>query len=266
MVLTDQQVRFYNTFGYLEFRQLFTVAEIAEFATAFDEAMNSTGKDVGVPGQVRRLLDAPIEHSRVTCALLDDERVTSIASALLGKDFNYAGGDGTLDAGDTSWHIDGNWGEHFAAKMIFFLDPVRRDTGCLRIVPGSHRPDHHIRAYRLDPNRSEQQFGIDPRDFPGNVPLEADPGDVIIFNHDLFHALFGGNAHRREFTINLTKKCHNQVDLMTLREYLRFNVGTRSWGSMYTSLMLETADPERLTHLEQVRDLYDQLSKAPVAL
>jgi len=256
VVLTDQQIRFFNTFGYLVFKNLFSKDEIEGIARDFDGAMSRFGTDTMVSGVLRRHLHAPIEHSRNLSALLDDDRVLTIATSLLGPDFNYVGGDGTVDAGDTGWHIDGNWGEHFAAKMIFFLDPVRRDTGCLRIVPGSQRPNHHIRAYRIDPNRSRELFGIDPRDFPGNVPLEADPGDGIIFNHDLYHALFGGPSSRREFTLNLTKHCHNQVDLMTLRDYLKVNsLRDRPLSNLYSDVMLETAGDERRKHLQQLLDL-----------
>lgn len=260
MVLSEQQVRFYNTFGYLAFRKLFSVDEMALLTSEFDDAMSKYGIDLDEGGQIRRHLDAPIEHSDNLCKLIDDERVVSIASALLGEDFNYAGGDGTYDAGDTSWHIDGNWGEHFAAKMIFFLDPVKADTGCLRVVPGSHRPDHHIRAYRLNPNKAQAQFGIDPHDFPGGVKIEADPGDLIIYNHDIYHALFGGSAKRREFTINLTQRCHNQVDLTTLRDYIEANVlRGRPWETMYTSLMFETATPARKEHLLQSQQVFDKI-------
>ncbi|HEY3332400.1 MAG TPA: phytanoyl-CoA dioxygenase family protein [Capsulimonadaceae bacterium] len=267
MVLTDQQIRFYNTFGYLVFKKMFTADEMAVITKEFDTAMAKFGTDSAESGQLRRHLSAPIEHSAKLCTLLDDARITRIASSLLGPDFNYVGGDGTLDAGDTGWHIDGNWGEHFAAKMIFFLDPVRRDTGCLRIVPGSQRPNHHIRAYRIDPNRSKEMFGIDPRDFPGNVPLEVEPGDGIIFNHDLYHALYGGETSRREFTLNLTKHCHNQVDLMTLRDYLKVNsLRDRPLRALYSDLMLETATDERRTHLQQLIDLDEALNRKPVTV
>ena len=73
--------------------------------------------------------------------MLDDARILSIASAILGDDFNYAGGDGDFWVGDTAWHPDGNYPDLFAIKLPFILDPLTRDTGCLRVLSGSHLPN-----------------------------------------------------------------------------------------------------------------------------
>ena len=89
---------------------------------------------------------------------------------------------------------DGNWGQLFACKIAFYLDPVTRDSGCLRVIPGSHKPEHFVRANTIHPAHAMEDFGVAPRDFPGNMPLESNPGDLVIFNHDLYHAAFGGSA------------------------------------------------------------------------
>ena len=76
-----------------------------------------------------------LDHSERLCTLLDDARVLGIAGAILGDDFNYAGGDGDFWVGDTPWHPDGNYPDLFAIKFAFYLDPLTRDTGCLRVLP-----------------------------------------------------------------------------------------------------------------------------------
>ena len=55
-----------------------------------------------------------IDRHPYLCALLDDERVESIGTTLLGADFNYMSSDGNYMssdgnyfAGDTAWHSDG---------------------------------------------------------------------------------------------------------------------------------------------------------------
>ena len=80
----------------------------------------------------------------------------------------------------------------FACKVAFYLDPLTKDTGCLRIIPGSQNPAHFVRAEKIDPNQSQALYGLHPRDFPTSVALESNPGDVVIFNHDTYHAAFGG--------------------------------------------------------------------------
>ena len=42
-----------------------------------------------------------IDHSERLCTLLDDARILGIASAILGDDFNYAGGDANFYVGNT---------------------------------------------------------------------------------------------------------------------------------------------------------------------
>ena len=81
-----------------------------------------------------------IDQHEYLCGLLDDPRIEGIGSALLGDDFNYTGSDGNYYVGDTRWHSDGYRDKKYVSlKMAFYLDPVTRDTGCLRVVPGSHR-------------------------------------------------------------------------------------------------------------------------------
>ena len=116
-------------------------------------------------GTRRTMFGGPIEHRPRLCALLDDERIKGLIGGVIGEDFNYAGGDGNYYAGDTGWHPDGNWGQLFACKVAFYLDPLTKDTGCLRVIPGSQNPSHFVRVGKIDPNQSEALYDIPPRDF-----------------------------------------------------------------------------------------------------
>ena len=57
-----------------------------------------------------------------------------------GSSGDATSGDGNLYAGDTHWHSDG-YGTRpvLSIKMAFYLDRVTRETGALRVIPGSHR-------------------------------------------------------------------------------------------------------------------------------
>ena len=143
MSLSEQQARFFDLFGYLSFPGLFA-AEAAAITQAFEAIWAARGG-----GHHQR----PHDHERNSallpfidlhpylCALLDDERVEGIGAGLLGEDFNYMSSDGNFYVGDTAWHSDGHKRPrgYRSIKLAFYLDPVGRDTGCLRIVPGSHR-------------------------------------------------------------------------------------------------------------------------------
>lgn len=263
MQLSKQQVQFFETFGYLSIRGLFSPEEMAWITEEFEISIRKFGGGAQHDGKHRTMFGGPIEHTAKMCSLLDDTRIRGFIGGVIGKDFNYCGGDGNYYIGDTPWHPDGNWGQLFAVKVAFYLDRVTRDTGCLRVIPGSQQPDHWIRTKQIDPNRSQELFGIAPRDFPGNVALETEPGDLLMFNHDLYHASFGGGQQRRMFTMNCTRHATTPQDMELSRRYLSahspggYNVDTGA--GMYFPLILDTAGQERMKHLSQPAQVHDEL-------
>src|SRR5262249_41206291 len=151
--------------------------------------------------------------------LLDDTRILAIAYSLLGEDFNYMGSDGNYYVGDTGWHSDGWHSEIRHIKIAFYLDPVTRDTGCLRVIPGSHLiQDEYAQRLQRQAGKTQEQFGLSGREIPA-VALETQPGDVVCFNHNTKHAAFGGGTRRRMFTINLCQRFPEER-LQDLRNYI----------------------------------------------
>jgi hypothetical protein len=89
------------------------------------------------------------------------------------------------------------------------------------------------------------------------IALETSPGDVLVFNHNTKHAAFGGNTHRRMFTINLCQR-YPEDKLDDLRIYI--SGAARFWiEEAYGPAMLATVTPERMKHLEQVMANDDHL-------
>ena len=106
-------------------------------------------------------------------------------------------------------------------------------------------------------------FGVAPKDFPGNVALETLPGDIVMFNHDTYHAAFGGSTRRRMFTMNCIRHCKTEEERILGHRYLSihspggYNVDTGA--GMYFPLILDTADAKRMTHLDQPARIHDEL-------
>ncbi len=263
MKLTEQQIRHFGTFGYLGFSCLFSPDEAAWVTEEFETAIRSVGGGDRHDGTARTMFGGPIERTQRLCTLMDDDRIVGILSGLLGDDFNYCSGDGNYYTGDTGWHPDGNWGELFAVKIAFYLDPVTRDTGCLRVIPGSQDPDHLVRKHGIDPNKAEALFGVAARDFPGNVALETNPGDLVIFNHDTYHSSWGGSSRRRMFTMNCTRHYHTDHEMELGHRYLSVHSAggykVDTGAGMYFPLMLDTANEQRMTHLSQPSAIHDEL-------
>jgi ectoine hydroxylase-related dioxygenase (phytanoyl-CoA dioxygenase family) len=90
-------------------------------------------------------------------------------------------------------------------KLLFYLDPVRADSGSLRVVPGTHHfrgtSARTLREKVEDPTAIDDEFGIDARDLP-SVPLVSDPGDLLVCDFRTIHASFHGGMRRRPFTMN----------------------------------------------------------------
>ena len=152
MKLTEQQVAFFKTFGYLVVRELLTPTEVETVTQAFDWSIQNWGGGDKHNGSIRTMLGGPIEHTPELCALMDHPGVLGLIGGVTGEDFNYCSGDGNYYTGDTGWHPDGNWGQLWATKAAFYLDEVKRDSGCLRVIPGSQHPNHFIRQQKIDIN------------------------------------------------------------------------------------------------------------------
>lgn len=261
--LNPLQIAHFNTFGYLGLPGLLSSDEVAHVTAEFEWAIQHCGSGRNHDGSTRTMFGGPIERRAEACAILDHPRIDGLLSSLLGDDYNYGSGDGNYYAGDTGWHSDGDWGQLFAIKVAFYLDPLTRDTGALRVIPASHRPDHFIRTQRIDPNRSMEMFGVAPHDFPGNVALETTPGDILVFNHDTFHAAFGGGHRRRMFTMNCTIRAKTPEQIEMARAYYKvhsaggYNINTGA-GPFHPP-MVDSAGPRRMKHLAQVIAIHDEL-------
>lgn len=250
--LTPEQKAFFEVFGYIGFPGL-----MADRITAIQEAFEALwdsrgGGHNGKPHEgVARSCIAPfIDQDAYLSSLLDDPRILAIGKGLCGDDFNYMGSDGNFYVGDTGWHSDGWHSEVRHIKIAFYLDPLTRDTGALRVIPGSHRlGEGYAEQLQAEIRKSESLWGVNGTEVPA-IALETTPGDIVVFNHNTKHAAFGGNKRRRMFTMNLCQR-YPEAKLQELRDYL--SGGARFWiERAYGKAMLETAHPARQVHLEQV--------------
>jgi hypothetical protein len=277
MRLTSQQLAFMDTFGYLVFPGLLR-AEIGRITAEFESvfAARGGGHD-GRPhdGTARSCIVPFIDQSEYLSSLIDDPRVEGIFASLLGEDFNYIGSDGNFYVGDTHWHSDTDWSGRMRGKpprifykMALYLDPVARDSGALRVIPGSqHWGDRYAESLQAHLRTSQEDWGITGAQVPA-VALESEPGDVVVFNQNTKHSAWGGSRRRRMFTINCTAR-YSEADLPYLRHEI--SAFARFWiETVYGPAMTATAGPRRLVHLRQTLDnqghLAEEVRKAKAAM
>ena len=132
--------------------------------------------------------------------LIDDDRIYVPMEQALGQDLLWVTSDGNLYVGDTDWHHDATVRGYPQIKVALYLDAVRKDIGCLRVIPGSHEPPYH---HALEPLSLQRQsaFGVAGVDVPCFC-VESEPGDVVFFNQTIWHASFGGRAGRRMLALS----------------------------------------------------------------
>ena len=261
MELTQQQVNFFNTFGYLAFPGLFA-DHIDRITESFEQVWTTNGGGhYGKPhdNQRRSALIQFIDQDEYLSSLIDDHRIDGVITSLLGNDYNYSGSDGNYYVGDTPWHSDGYKEKSIISlKMAFYLDPVDKDSGCLRVIPGSHiygdgfaHTLEEVRSGQITggtQSSSEELWGISPSDVP-SVALESHLGDLVMFNHCIKHSSWGGGTRRRMFTLNFEER-YSEDNLDELRTAMATE--TRFWiDRNYGEAIVRTANPKRMVHLEQ---------------
>jgi ectoine hydroxylase-related dioxygenase (phytanoyl-CoA dioxygenase family) len=223
-MLTVQQLNHFEVFGFLVWRDAFSPDEIASISGQFDDALSQDRQGREFPGDKRQGVVGFLEQREGLRHLVEDDRIYLTVEQLLGPDFVWIGSDGNLYVGDTRWHPD-NSEPYRRLKVAFYLDPVTKETGCLRVIPGSHMPELATRLKDRWPKEdpSESPYGVMGSQIP-YFPLESRPGDIVFFNQGLFHSSYGGKTGRRMFTLNFGAKPRAEADYDNLRRTYQLNV------------------------------------------
>ena len=204
-MLTPDQVAHFETFGFLMLPQLFASEEISlmrrEAISVLDEAREGRPFD----GAESQIVMPFFERRPSIIGLLEDDRIYETVEDLLGPGFVLGLTEAHLSVGDTQWHGgERTRGVLPNVKFGIYLEPVARDTGCLRVIPGSHRSPlfESLAPLKLqfdDP--SAMPLGVLGPDIPC-VALESEPGDLVVFLEEVFHSTFGGRTGRPRIALN----------------------------------------------------------------
>ena len=137
--LNKNQINFFHTFGFILFKGLF-LDKIDDINISFEEVwkLKTKKQKINFTKIERLCIPQFIDlHNNLT-NLLDDERIINIGESILGNNFNYMGSDGNYYNSNTSWHSDGWESNILHIKLAFYLDHLKHNNGCLKVLPGSH--------------------------------------------------------------------------------------------------------------------------------
>ncbi len=178
----------FRTFGFVVLRRFFEPGPLAE---EIDHALDVglvASVDPSAGGEIRfRYAPMMTAETPVSLSLLD--RTEAVARALLGGPTLPTRAKGVRYSGDTPWHADST-SPVASVGFAAYLEPLDADTGALRVLPGSHRPE------MSDALRAFGAAGRAAAELPAHV-IVTDPGDVIAFDEHLFHASSGGGTRRQ---------------------------------------------------------------------
>eukprot|EP01051_Picozoa_sp_SAG22_P012621 SAG22_NODE_1330_length_4709_cov_25.747722_1_plen_372_part_00 len=181
------------------------------------------------------------ESAALTRTLVEDPRVFGLVSTLLGQDdfvwstSNHieaspagpafqapaAGGTGIpVLTREHGWHCD-IAGVREAAikrvKVMVYLTPTTRAGGALQVLPGTHTAERqadpglrslmgcHGMNTTIDPEWADATFGVRGAELPGHA-LEAVPGDIIVWQLGLYHAVYNHLPDRRLIQLNFSSR------------------------------------------------------------
>ncbi len=210
--LTEQQIQHFETFGFLVRRQVFSQEEIDRINEEFDKYLTTT-KDVfdkkkdlrgwDCRGSWGRKWSNLIPETPYMASLLEDPRIYVSTEQLLGEDTVPVRSNANSFRHNTAWHMDSRQRHLCMLKNLVYLQPTTSDHGSLCLIPGSHKSplfDELIRIGLGKSDNNESKFlkesGMRGEDIPCYI-FCSQPGDVITFNQNTWHAAFGGYEDRR---------------------------------------------------------------------
>lgn len=198
--LNEQQVRDYQTDGFVLARGFFDAEEICLFSRAAKEDKELDSHSYGVAdgegGTVRLSLWNHPGDTLYGMFARCESMVNSAEKLLGGEVYHYHSKMIMKDpkvGGAWTWHQDyGYWYHNFVlfpflCSISIAVDPATRENGCLQVIPSSHLPG------RIDHVLSGDQAGAD-RERASEILkridvsyVEMEPGDALFFDCNLLH-------------------------------------------------------------------------------
>ena len=164
-----------------------------------------------------------VEKSPVLTRFVVDDRIWGTVEDHLGSRFLWNGSEGNQTAHqEHRWHTDRPGEPHATTYSLhLYLDPVRADTGCLRVIPGSHRPPH-VQCPLLYQCAGSGQHPDDlwARWNSHAVPCPGvGPGRRCFFNQKIYHGVYGGRPGRRFIKLRFVKRPRTSEQIASLMRY-----------------------------------------------
>ncbi len=227
--LSEAEVALYNLQGWVKPRFRLPADRVGSMRDALDELIRRN-PDV----RPEKLVSAHIEGDngegvRGSAAFLDlarDPQIVELVSGVIGEDvilwgchvFCKPAGDGY----ETPWHQDGHyWPMRPLATCTVWvaLEPSNVENGCLRVIPGSHRPRalyEHLHEDRAELTLN-QRMASGTFDESQGVDVELEPGEMSLHDVYMIHGARANTSTKRRTGVALRYMPSTSVFHRTLK-------------------------------------------------
>jgi hypothetical protein len=221
MKITQEEINFFKTFGYLRLKNVFSSSEVSFLDRHFSSYYNKFFRESFLFIKLKAILKG------ITCmvpsfadnqpemmSLFLEKGLFDIPKQILGESVQYWGSDGSLFAYGSLWHRDTATLAN-RLKMNIYLNSGGKNTGAFRIIPGSQKMgDEYANNLSLACSWPGSSFAggmsetrylpatLSPRlnlfarifkrklaDIPHQV-IEFNVGDVLIFDDRALHCVY----------------------------------------------------------------------------
>ncbi len=189
--LTSEQVERYRHDGFVSPIAVLSAERVGILRQQYDRFRERLGSEADTVFRTKPHLVLPWLYD-----LVQDPAITGPASALLGSDLLVWGSSFfSKSAGDpsfVSWHQDANyWGlePHEVLTAWIAFTPSRRENGCMRMVPGTHKGPAFAHRDTYDENNllsRGQEIAVDI-DESDAVDIVLEPGEMSLHHVGIVH-------------------------------------------------------------------------------
>ncbi len=212
-MISDGQCAHFKTFGFLILKQAFSPEEMEAITLDFDLLIDAKKSPPSDEEKQMKHVVPFIEKNPQLMNLAEDDRIYGMMERLLGPGFIWGGSEGQDGRASADWHADRPGVDELfftRIKVHLYLDATTEAIGALRVIPGSHRmPLHELLVTQLlkyyfkqsateDVPIASNALGVTGPEMP-SFALESTPGDIVLFNQSLFHAVYGGTGKQRRY-------------------------------------------------------------------
>lgn len=252
-MLTQQQIDFYHTNGYITVKNILSPEEVAELQRVTDEFVDKSRQvsqhtdvfdlEPGHTAEAPRLrrLKNPVQQHPVYDRMLRHDQILDIVAQLIGPGIRTNGNKLNMKSAGfgspVEWHQDFAFYPHTNDDLLavgIAIDDMMMENGPLLVIPGSHK----------GPMYSHHQDGIFVGAVTGadfelaeTVPLELKAGDISLHHARILHAS-APNVSNRPRRFLLFQYC--AVDAWPL-------LGVSNWNGFNADILRgEPTDEPRL--------------------